>query len=320
MEREGAPIEYTDAVEAETPAVEYLLHPILPMGLPTTLYGRGGIGKSTLASAMAVAVEHGAPIFKGWRARKTKTLLLDWEADKQPWQSRCNAIARGAGLEPVRMAYRAMRRHLAEDVEYLSVEINRLGIGFVIVDSVLPAFGVGHEGADKSEPVIRAYEAMRQAGPDITWLLIDHVNASDAKNGDADKAYGSVYKDNLARQAFLLLGDREDAGDSLELVLKHKKSNYAALESDQGIVIHRVDAQHMVVELTDNIESAALNETFSAPQRFLKLLRKGPQTADYVRDELGLKPSHWRVTLKRMLDSGLVVKGRDGRLGLVRNE
>ncbi len=325
LERQGEPLQRTDPEARSTP-LRYLLGPMLPRGMPTLLYGEGGTGKSTLAAAVALSVESGSSVFTGWTVAETApVLILDWEATREIWQDRLNAVARGARLSPRAVAYRACRRRLADDAEAIADLVTENGFGLVIVDAVNQAFGVAHAEADPAEAAIKAFTTIREvSGTDVTWLLIDHVTGEAMRqNGSGEtplKSYGSVSKQWLARQMFYLAGEREATATRQELVLKHTKANYSWKMAPLGIVIER-QGEDIRFDFTEKITDESLAKQLPLPQRVLAELREGAQDPGALRSALGMKATKDDVArmltaLGRMVKRGLVIRLADGRYEL----
>ena len=59
---------------------------MLYVGKPTILFGEGGVGKSSLAAAVAVAVQTGVAALDAWQVMASgNVLVLDWEGDGDDW-------------------------------------------------------------------------------------------------------------------------------------------------------------------------------------------------------------------------------------------
>lgn len=317
-ERTGPGIESTDkTVRGRT--LRYLLKPFMPRGMATLVYGEGGTGKSTLAAAVAVSMQSGHSVFPDWTVEEScPVLILDWEASKEVWEDRLNAVAEGAGLPAESVRYRACRRRLVDDAEAIAEAMSDLpGIGLVIVDSVNMAFGFSGEHQDPAEAASRAFNVIRQvSGTDIAWLLIDHVSGEtmhNRSNGHTPlKAYGSVAKQWLARQQFYLAGEREATQTRQELVLKHTKANYSWTMKPMPMVIHREDGT-IRFEFSEAIEDSELSQQLTLPQRITAVLRAGPTTVPALRQALSMdskkadKDKVW-VNLSRMVKRGAVQK------------
>lgn len=322
MEREGNPIvEATEHVAVDSH--QYLLDPILPLGLPTVLYGPGGVGKSTLACAMAFSIQTGIQVVGGWKPLTGPVMILDWEGREEDWTERWQQVAKGAGIQNFpAFLYRACKRRLRDDAEYLAEEINKHRVALVIVDSVSLAFGTSsYAEADPADMALRAFAAIRELG-DVTWLLIDHVTGQTTNNDEVSlKAYGSVKKRDLARQMFHVAGAKESTDDRQELVITHTKANYSARLSPTGLVISRQD-DAITFERSQELSAPELVEKLSMNGRIRTLLNGGAMTQQAIRDRLGIDPSDkkakntYSVAVTRLLQMGAVVRIPGDMLGL----
>jgi len=59
----------------------YLLYPLLPLNLPTLIYGEGGVMKSYLALFIGLTVQGGIEELQ-WRPQQGNVLYLDYETDE----------------------------------------------------------------------------------------------------------------------------------------------------------------------------------------------------------------------------------------------
>lgn len=320
MARQGAPESVSDDWFVPKPGREYLLDPILPMGLPTNLYGPGGVGKSTLACGIAYSVETGREVVAGWKPLSGPVLILDWEGREEDWRERWSQIARGVGGAYGTLRYRPCRRRLKDDIEFVTSLVSKYSIALVVVDSVSLAFGTSPAEGDPADSALNAFAAIREVG-EVTWLLIDHVTGESTEQGYvATKAYGSVKKRDLARSMFHVAGARE-AADTQELVITHTKSNYSRPLKPQGVVIER-DQDRLVFTRTSELQAPELAEKMPMGDRIRSLLVSGAHSPEWVREQLGVDAKDrraagaFKVALHRLVKTGLVTKLPSGELGL----
>lgn len=321
-ERKGVPLEFTNP-EAPRRSLAYALRPFLPYGMPTLLYGEGGTGKSTVAAAVALSLQTGKSVFPGWEPMTMPVLILDWEATREVWEDRLNAVADGAGVKRQRIAYRPCRRRLADDAEAIADAVLDNGVGCVIVDAVNQAFGFAHQEQDPAEAAVKAFSTIREiAGADVTWLLIDHVTGETMhgqSNGQTPlKSYGTVSKQWLARQMFFLAGEREASETRQELVLKHTKANYSWKMPPLPMVIHREKgAGTLRFEFGGKVTDEALAAQLTLPQRITDALRDGALMPEKLREVLGMNGRKGdrdkvNVNLGRMVGRGVLIKLTSG--------
>lgn len=283
-EREGEPIIKVGALPIPI-GESFRLDPILPQDQVTILYGDGGVGKSTLAAAIAVSVQEGVSLVEHWIPRQAPVLYLDWEAGRASLNRRIRGVAMGAHIpRVVQLDYLDCRRRgplhgFAEDVARM---VDLGGYGLVIVDSVGMASGASGEGGDANEGAIRLFSAFGYLG--TTVLAIDHVNRADAETTTKrSRPYGSIYKSNLARATFELRRTRTPDGSVLGLY--HTKANDSdtlppvALrvthDGDGSIAYRRLDAM-----------PTALTESLSLLDRIAAYLADGRATSEEIADAL----------------------------------
>lgn len=274
-----------------------LLHPILPADATTLLYAKAGTGKSTLAAAIALSVQTGYEVVPGWRPLSAPVLVLDWEASGDEWNDRIAALAAGIDVLAPAIHYRRMEGSLFERVEELAAFVSDHTIGLVIVDSVGMASGTSRDGSDANESALRLFAALRAIGG--TSLLVDHVAGAElGNNGATAKAYGSVYKMNLARAAYELRREGEGTQERTELVLRQAKVNdqrplppiTLAIAYQPGRI--RIETTH--VTAPDLIPLAT-----SLPERIAAFLKSGAVTAPTIAEQLGLSQETVRAVLSR---------------------
>ncbi len=76
----------------------YLLKDLVLAAYVTLLYGDGGVAKSLLALALALAVAGGSSTWLGREVENGPVLYLDFELDAEEQARRVNQLCRGAGL------------------------------------------------------------------------------------------------------------------------------------------------------------------------------------------------------------------------------
>lgn len=301
----------------------WLVEGILPGGKPTILYGAGGVGKSIVAAALAVAVQTGTR-WLGLRVSQAEVLYLDWETDEADIAARVAAAARGLGptTEP-QVRYASLVRPIEDRVAQLARYVAQEKIGLVIIDSVGMAMSTARDGSDASETAIRFFRALRSL--DTSVLAIDHVSGEDMRKGKGSaKPYGSVYKWNSARNAFELREDREPDMHGSHLVLKHRKSNIGPRMDDlflnlvwgeDSVLFTREKHIPMVaVPIIDRVRDI-LSVAPATPRAITELLTSEAGEVDIYEMDV-------RLALKELKTSGEVVVLADGtaRLRTVESE
>lgn len=297
-ERVGEPVEFVgDRPQRIAPA--WRLDPILPYDKPTILYGEGGTGKSTLATAIAVSVETGIAIIDGWIPRRAPVLYLDWETSADDVDEHVKGIARGAHIpDTVRIRYRRCYGPLTEQTDEIARLVASEGIGLLIVDSVGLAGGQSSDGADISDSAIRLFSAFRSIG--TTVLAVDHVSKGDASDPNRPaRPYGSIYKTNLARATFELRRS-STSGEVARIGVFNTKSNVRRLLPPIGLAVAQADDGTISYGSFDVAADHELGRKAPLWQRALALLEEGDMSEEELAEALDAKARSLNAVLNDM--------------------
>ena len=219
-QREGEPV--APLIRPAAPLVlPWRCFPLVHEGLPTILFGPGGIGKSYLGLFVAMVVEQGGNrlTFAGVPGR---ALYLDWEMEQGYLQDRAERLRQGhLDLDTAEPLYRRCEAPLADELSEVAEVIDQEQVKLLVIDSLGPACG-----SDLSSPetAIRFFRALRSLR--CSALVLAHI----AKNAEAKTIFGTVFFTNLSRSVWELEGD----GDGL-LALYHRKANLSARQAAIGL-------------------------------------------------------------------------------------
>ncbi len=295
-----------------TMKVEYQLYPILVKGEPTTIYGPGGFGKSTLADFIAVLVQFNIAAFN-WTPCAGNVLYLDWEANLLRHQQCIQAIKKGLDVDdPDPIRYQFCDHDLVTIAKSIRKQIEDNKIDLVIIDSQMAATAQPRPGTDAATTASAYYNVLRSFH--CTTLTIDHTTKTGMSDeAESDTAYGSVVKYNRSRNQYLIKRTQEPGSNSIDLALVHKKFNYGMLRKPVGIRIEYKNLDDAIVEirvkgctLTDN---PVLARTVSLTDRLIALMRSGPCLMPQFLEELeGQKEKSIRKALERGVERGLFNK------------
>ncbi len=235
--RTGAPANIING-PPETSKLHYLVHPLLEVGQPTTIYAPGASGKSYVADIIALLVQFGAPLKLNhftWRASRGNVLYLDWEGTQKGHERRLWAIKKGLGLDDndtdAILFYRECSLPLATDLPNVQKLVSDAGIVLTILDSQMAASGYG---LDAAQVASHYYNAVKSLG--TTTLTIDHVNRQDWKSDTASVGpFGSVVKYNRARSLFQMQKKQYPGEPHIDIAFQHKKHNEGLLLSPMGM-------------------------------------------------------------------------------------
>lgn len=209
----------------------------------------------------------------------------------------------------------------------------------VVIDSLGKALGVDPRDPEKA---IQAYNLLEQLPCAV--LVIDHQGKLQAEDTYANKSeYGTAYKAHYARSRLQierigeapastkandtdtsvdgLLSDTDTSAVSrVGIVIRHKKSNFGALQPDLHLVmtftnddegnLHAVRFEHVQ---TADVEADALG----ARGEILLALREADRTVEELEQLIGLSRTAISDHVHALRRAGLVVeKGRRGRAKL----
>jgi hypothetical protein len=265
-------------------------------GMPTVIYGPGGVGKSILALAFANAVHSGLPI-ADLEAIRGNALILDYETAWDETWRRSSAILAGAGLDRQRMVYyRFCTSPLAQDIQSLKRQIHDMDISFVVVDSVGPACGGDPELAASAISYFTALRALSSSERPVTTLSIAHVRKNDTESGGP---FGSVYWTNLPRAVFEVKKGQRENTNFVEIGMYHTKTNVGKLLSPKGFRVTWSDG--IRIESVDPKRSALLASQGKMGDRAYLALEDGPVKLPELSEMLGVAEKSLSSTLS--LDS-----------------
>ena len=202
------------------PSLTYVLDGYIPDGFVSTLYGDGSVGKSWFALALALHVVTGAP-FLDRAVGAGPAVFIDAEMSQDELHRRAVKLARGMGLEriPEGIYYFGVETCLtsSDGLKELQRQLDDVAPRLIVVDSATAAsVGADPNAAHEMAPF------MKRLGSLGTTLLIDHVPKT--MFPAPQKAFGSVFKFNLARSAMMLTSNRG------VLQLRHTKANLGPLQ------------------------------------------------------------------------------------------
>ena len=196
--REAAPppggelpfVSWADLQAAAPPEPPWVLGGYLAHGTTTMLAGKPKSGKSTLACAIAEAVDAGAPSFLGRAVGGGPVVYLSEEgastlAPKLSASSRSSALARDA-VWP--------KPAWAPLVAGAVSEAKRIGAVLLVIDSLSfwAAFGEGQEkDAGKAQEAMDALGEATRAG--LSVLLVHHQRKAGGEDGDAVRGSGAIF-------------------------------------------------------------------------------------------------------------------------------
>jgi RecA-family ATPase len=293
--RQGAPILRLDKQTVCEP-FSFVVNPFVEKRKPTVLYGHGGTGKSTLSLASACLVSTGGSL-AGMSAVKGRPMYLDWEDSEEVHIRRLHALqAAHPELADSFVDYRRCTEPLARMTHELARTIQREGITYLVIDSLLAAAGGGSD-AEATEQFFAALRVL-----DVATLIIGHVAKGPVEGQNTATIYGSVFNSNFARVTWELQVEQELGDDSSILGLFHRKTNHTRKHHPIGLKVTQNEmGTRIQYEPHDLKDTGELQQSLPLPSRIRSLLDSDgqPRTAKQISDELGVKLAVVKTTLSR---------------------
>jgi hypothetical protein len=268
----------------------YLLKDLVLAAYVTLLYGDGGVAKSLLALALAVAVSGGSEYWLGRKVENCPVLYLDFELDAEEQARRVHQLCRGQDLDtpPDNLFYMSALGHPAKEAFASALDACKVHeVGLMVVDSLGPAL---QGDAEAARDVIgffqRSIEPFRTEG--VAVLIIDHQSRLQAGQSYQSKgAFGSVFKTNLARSVIQAQATERGEG-TLTVRLRHKKHNFGPLAEPFGVKLsfseEAVSLEAIELDASELAEEATLNAT----DRVKLALESGPAYPWEIAEHTGL--------------------------------
>lgn len=277
-------------VQSDSP---WLVEPFLRRGLPGLLFGSGGIGKSTLALALCLSLARGKSIIPGLHVDKpVNSLYLDWEQETDDAAEVLQSLASAANVSADGVLHMRMAGSLTDHLEHILGIIQEHKIGFVVVDSILPASG--NDIKDDESPRL-FYQALRETGA-ATLCLTHHSKA------EPDQPYGNVYWTNLARGSWKMEGEQDPESNVLHSELFNVKMNRGG--KSKPFALDTVFDDSGIGYKTADIQSESMTATTQSAKYKIRdlLLSAGAMEAKEVSDHFGISPSRATNLLKDSTD------------------
>ncbi len=303
-ERQGMPFT-TVGRKTGVRETHWLVRNFLYLNEATTVFGDGGAGKSRFCLAIVLSIQTGETFIPGFvPVNIGPVLYLDWESNEDRLDARVKALCRGASIEPVEIAYRNCIEPLQDQVDEISRYCQSEGIVAIVVDSVEMAMaGTKDMGSDANDSAVKLYAALRMIG--CSALLIDHVAKNGGQDGAPRRAYGSIFKGNLARMAFELKLATETISKEGELhigLFHTKRNDDGNLIKPTGFRVVFDDSETSYY--TEEMNASDLVERLTIMAKVQRCLKDGKKTTGEIESITGVKVKILQSVLNRERRAG----------------
>ena len=308
-EGRGRKLEAVKFSDMEMPGPRrYLLKDLVLAAYVTLLYGDGGVAKSLLALALAVAVTGGSGKWLGREVESCPVLYVDFELDAEEQTRRVHQLCGGQGLgtPPDDLLYMSALGHPAGEAFASALEACKdHSIGLMVVDSLGPAL---QGDAEAARDVIgffqKSIEPFRTEG--IAVLIIDHQSRlQQGQSYQSKGAFGSVFKTNLARSVIQAQATEHGEG-TLTVRLRQKKHNFGPLTEPFDVKLsfteEAVSLEAVELDASELAEEATLNAT----DRVKHALENGPAYPWEIAEHTGFAVKTVKNVLTGLRKQGVV--------------
>ena len=304
---------------------EFIVPDLIPRHYPTTLYGWGGTAKSLIALLLSMSVAGGREKFFGRDvAVHGPALYIDFELDADEQHRRVMQLAEGMKMDvPEDLLYvSALGVRTHDAVEFALSMCEEHKVVLAVLDSLGPAM-VGDMAAARDVIEFHNCYIAPFKAVGTTPLLVDHQARQQAGEGYQSKgAFGSAYKEHLSRSLVQVEAGDRGADGTLNVRLRHKKTNFGALVEPFDVSLSFSD--EMILATTRELAPSdrAQEATLNSKDRVRAALEDGPAYPDELVEATGLTRSTVKNATTALKKAGIVevtgeIQGQMERVRLV---
>lgn len=241
--RSGKPTRALDFAEINT-SPRQIIQNVLWEGTSAIVFGKGGIGKSLFCLNLIQGLHSGYEV-AGLEVLQQNTLWLDWETTEGLAHWRNKEILEARGIEVGNwddpshpnsgrghmVFHREMVGPLENNIEPLIMDIERMGIGTLLIDSAIPACGGEAESPKPSQAFFDALSALRPENRPLSSIIVAHVtkDRANSRNSAPATPFGSTVWTDRARDTYELRASQKRNARFTNFALHHRKTNMGPL-------------------------------------------------------------------------------------------
>lgn len=290
--------------------VEFILDPLIIKGQSNIIFGEKGVSKSTIAYLA------GAIIYLPWEdnslelmptERSIKSLVLDYETDKESFNYYLARLKRGNNIPPFSLHYRRCTLPLADDIEEIERLKDRHNIELLIIDSLAAAAGGEDSELKGSQSALKFNTAIRKLNS--TALIIGQTSKSQAQDKAHHKKtiYGSTIFTYYARNIFELCHSEDENSNIKHLALFHRECNLTRKVSPMGFKMEYKEDRAISIS-REPVSISEFAEKINTQAKILEALKHGAREVKELAEELDITESNCRMALSRLTKRGKTVK------------
>lgn len=196
------------ALQALDILIEWIIEGLIPKNSIVLLYGRGGIGKTTLMMILANAIDKGLPVF-GMKTVKTKVIIVDYENSLAVLVER----AKGTGVDGVLFWSSGQNPPSLDKADWtVFMDLLEEHPGAIFVFDTLRSAHSGDENSSEVMTVImQRLRQLRDAG--ATIILLHHTPKGNDRQYKGSGAIFDLCDQTLALYSTAKVGSEKEADD-----------------------------------------------------------------------------------------------------------
>lgn len=308
--REGEPVIELYSGDYVEPS-SYLIHPIIPEGQPTIIFGEPAVGKSQTALILFLCLIlpwYDNPLGLVVPTRGVRAFYADYESNDKLTKRRLKYLQEGMNIPPVTLPYRRCLLPFSDDIERFKKDIDAFKTEVLFIDSQAQAVGGDIMNPERA---VSYFEALRKLN--ITTVTLAQTQKDPEKQ--IKTILGPGIFSYYARSIWELRKSQEEGSNKLNLALYHRKSNEDALS--RPICFSITFNENKTFIKRQNLEEVPdFFQRMALKKRIYEELRGGPLTKNELAEVLVAKESVVSKDLSQMKVSGTVVKLGDNKWGL----
>lgn len=293
--------------------LSYVVPGFLPKDEVTILYADGESGKSMFAMLIAICCATGTELPWGVMPVQCNVLYLDWETTQERVHKRIERISSGLGVPIPNIYYRRQDSSLMDDLANIVRDVDTLGIGLVVCDSI--GYACGSDSSLNEDQTARGATNSLNRIPS-TKLVLAHVNkstADDEENTRKVKPIGSTFFWNGMRCGWEIASREIDEDTKLLGLINHKFNDDKRAKNFAVQVDFIPGGGPITFKPTEIKEQPQLAGKLPVSEKIRAFLTYGACTLKEVAEGLGMSEDNARKALSRMPDVMNINQGKAGR-------
>lgn len=305
--REGEPVLTWMSDEEGAVPPRFLVHPIMPQGEPTIIYGDPGCGKSSTAQIVYMCLQvpwRNNPLGFMVPEEPVITLYLDWESNPDRIKWRFKKYQQGMGIPPFPIHYRRCYLPLPDDIEQIKVKMNEVGAQAIVIDSLAQAAGGKFLEGDVATNFFQGLGQLK------TSAFIIGQNQKDPDNKTKSILGSGIYQ-YYSRSIWEARKSQDPGENELHVALYHRKANETMLFRPISFRLYFNEEKTIIYnERTRDVPEFRAN--MKTRDRVLIAVQElGRASKSEIAEDAGITESQAGPALSRLKMEGKVINFRE---------